>query len=69
MENHLQMMLLRNLLHENHEHHVLVDCLGSLTENRCTLKLVRRNLVVTGLQKDAKLICLGLEILHKVTYS
>ena len=65
VENHLQVMFFRNLLHQNHQHHILVNCLCRLTEDRGTLELVWRNLVVAGLQENAEFVGLSLKILHK----
>ena len=65
VEDDLQMMLFGNLLHNDHEHHVLINGLGSLAEKRRTLELIWRHLVVSCLKQDAELVCLGLEILHE----
>ena len=65
MENDLHMMFLSHLLHHNHKHHILIDSLCSLTENRRTLKLVRRHLVMSGLKKNSEFICLSLKVFHE----
>ena len=69
MEDHLEMMLLSNLLHDDHQHHVLVDRLCRIAVYRRTLELVRCHLVMSCLEHDAELICLGLEILHETAYT
>ena len=58
-------MFLSNLRHDNHEKHVLVDCLCGLTEDRCTFELVRCNLIMSGLKLDAEFVCFSLEIFHE----
>ena len=65
MEDDLQMMLLSNLLHYDHKHHILVYRLRCLTKQRSTFKLIRSNLIVTRLKENSKLVGLGLKILHK----
>ena len=65
MEDDLQMMLLSNFLHYDHKHHILVYCLRCLTEQRSTFKLIRSDLIVTGLKENSKLVGFGLKILHK----
>ena len=68
VENHLEMMLLRDLLHHYHEHHVLVDGLCGITEYGCTFELVRSHFIVTRLEKNAELVCLSLKIFHERAY-
>ena len=65
MENDLQMMLLRHFLHDYHKHHVLVYCPCGITIQRSTLELIGSHLIMTSLEKNSKLICFSLEILHE----
>ena len=65
VEYNLEMMLFCNLLHDNHQHHVLVYGLGGLTVHRSTLKLVRSHLIVPCLEQNTELVCLCLKILHE----
>ena len=65
MEENLEMMFLSNLLHQNHEHHVLVNRLGSFAEYRGTLKLIRSHLIMSCLKKNSELVCFCLKILHE----
>ena len=65
VENDLKMMFLSHFLHYDHEHHVLVDGFCSLTEHRSAFKLVRSDLIMPCLKKNAELICLCLKILHE----
>ena len=69
MENDLEVMFFCNFRHDNHEKHVLVDCLCGLTEDRCTFELVRCNLIMPCLELDAKFVSLGLEIFHECFYT
>ena len=65
MEYSLEMVFLGNFLHDDHKHHVLVDSLCRLTEYRSALKLVRCNLIMPCLKKDAEFICLCLKVFHE----
>ena len=65
VEKYFQMVLFRHFLHDDHQHHVLVDRLGGAAEDRSTLELVRSDLVVSGLEQDTEFVCLCLEILHE----
>ena len=68
MEDYFKMVFFSDFLHENHQHHILVNCLDSLTEYRGTLKLVRSHLIVTCLKKDTELVCFCFEILHEIVH-
>ena len=65
VEDDLQVVLFRNLVHNDHQQHILVNRPGRLTEDRRTLELIGSHLVMTGGKLDAQLVGLGLEILHK----
>ena len=65
VENYFQMVLFRHFLHDDHQHHILVNRLGGAAEYGCTLELVRSDLIVPGLEQDTELVGLGLEILHE----
>ena len=69
MENHFKMVFLSYFRHENHQQHVLVDGFGSLAEYRCTFKLVRSYLIMSGLELDAEFICFRLEVLHECSHT
>ena len=65
MENYPEMVFFSHFLHKNHQHHVLIDSLCSLTEERSTLELIRSYLVMTCLKKNAQFVGFCLEILHE----
>ena len=58
-------VFLCNIVHKIHYQLVLVVRKVGLAKNRRQLKLVRRNLVVTGFQRNAKAVALNLKVAHK----
>ena len=65
VEQHLKAVLVGHALHEAHEQHVMVDSQIGLLEDRGTLKLVGGHLVVAGLNGDAQLQGLYLQVFHE----
>ena len=65
VEDDLQVVLLGNLVHDDHQQHVLVDGAGRLTEDRRTLELIGSHFVMPSGKLDAQLVSLGLEIFHE----
>ena len=65
MENDLEMMLLSDFLHQDHQHHVLVYGRYSVAEDWSAFKLIRGDLVVPCLKEDPEFVCLRLKILHE----
>src|SRR5574344_3123723 len=65
VENNFKMVFLSHFRHKNHQEHVLVDGLGSFTEYRSTLELVRCHFVMSCLKLNSKLICLCFKIFHE----
>ena len=69
VEDDLQVMPFGDLLHHNHQQHILVYGLRDFTEERDALELPRSDLVMPGLQWNAKPICLRFEILHESNHA
>ena len=65
VEQHTEPVAARNLLHDRHDKHIVVYSQVALLEDGRQLKLVGRNLVVTGLAGDAKGKSLDFQVLHK----
>ena len=65
VQQYAETMLAGHLLHQRHQHHVMIHGEVGLLEDRSQLKLVRCHLVMTGLTRNAQLQCLNLQIAHK----
>ncbi len=65
MQQYTETVLAGHLLHQRHQHHVVVDSQVGLLEDRSELKLVGSHLVVTGLTRNAQFEGLDLEVAHE----
>ena len=65
MQQHAETVLAGHLLHQRHQHHVVVDSQIGLLEDRSQLKLVGSHLVMTRLTRDAEFQSLNLEVAHE----
>ena len=65
VENHLQVVFLRHLLHHNHQEHILVDGGGDFGKHGGAFKLVGSHFVMTGLERNAQLVGLGFKVFHE----
>ena len=69
VEQEHEAVLAGYLLHEVHNHLVLVVRQVGLTIDRCKLELVGRYLVVAGLQRDAVTVAGYLDVLHELHHT
>ena len=65
VQQHTESVLAGNLLHQRHQHHVVVDGQVGLLEDRSQLKLVGSHLVMTRLTGNAQFQGGNLQVLHK----